>query len=76
MDSDDIACKNRLEKQVEFLNKNEEIDIVGSQVRLIDENGKKIGKIILPCSSSSIWAYSLMHNPFVHPTVTIRKKNS
>ena len=74
MDSDDIAFKNRLEKQVNFLNKNKEIDIVGSQVRLIDENGKKIGKIILPCSSSSIWAYSLMHNPFVHPTVTIRKK--
>jgi glycosyltransferase involved in cell wall biosynthesis len=39
MDSDDIAEKNRLKIQLNYLLKNERVGVVGSFVRIIDHNG-------------------------------------
>lgn len=41
-DSDDISCNDRIEKQVDFLNSNESIDVLGSKVQYIDEFEKNI----------------------------------
>ena len=45
MDSDDISYRDRLKIQIEFLNKfeNKEVGIVGSNIKIIDENSKQIG---------------------------------
>lgn len=40
MDSDDIAVNNRFEKQVAFLCKHENIDVVGGAINEIDSNGR------------------------------------
>lgn len=74
MDADDISKKERLEEQISFLRQNPNVDILGSQALIIDKFDKKIGQIDLPLKHSAIWAYSLMHNPFIHPTVMIKKK--
>jgi glycosyltransferase involved in cell wall biosynthesis len=43
MDADDICFPNRVHKQVEFLNQNEDVDLVGSSVMKIDEHGNETG---------------------------------
>lgn len=37
MDGDDISDKDRIEKQIEYLEKNQEVDLVGNSVKNIDE---------------------------------------
>jgi glycosyltransferase involved in cell wall biosynthesis len=45
LDSDDIAVKNRLERQVDILKNNPDIGMVGSYVRVIREDGTKTKRI-------------------------------
>ncbi|BBB32728.1 glycosyl transferase family 2 [Thermotomaculum hydrothermale] len=40
MDGDDIMLPERLEKQIEFLNKNPELDLIGTQVEIFKEYEK------------------------------------
>lgn len=42
LDSDDIAIASRLKLQVFFLNKNPQIDLVGSRIQYMNESGNKI----------------------------------
>lgn len=42
MDGDDISTPNRLEEQLSFLLKNKDIALVGSNVKMIDEDGNTI----------------------------------
>lgn len=46
IDSDDICHKERFEKQINFLNNNKEVILLGSNFKLIDENGKILKKKI------------------------------
>ena len=45
MDGDDISLPNRIEKQVEFLKFNKEIDLVGLNVIAINEKGEEIKRL-------------------------------
>lgn len=72
MDADDIAHKDRLEKQLSYLQKYN-LDLVGSSVNLIDNNGKSIGKrIALP--SNEINKKLPFKSTFIHPSVLYVKK--
>ena len=44
MDGDDISTPDRLGKLYQYLNDHPEIDLIGSNVITIDENGKEIGR--------------------------------
>ena len=71
MDADDICSLNRLEKQVEFLNKNHSVGLVGSDY----ESFGKINKSIhYPSSYEELKFSALFYNPFCHPSVMIRKE--
>ena len=48
LDADDIANKDRLKKQINFLQKSKNYQIVGSNVILIDKRGNKIKKFYIP----------------------------
>lgn len=70
MDSDDYSFPNRLEKQVEFFNKNPNVDILGTGYR---KYGTK--KIIHPIQSNDACSYStLMCCSIAHPTIMYKRE--
>lgn len=74
MDSDDIAVNNRFEKQLAFLCKHEDIDVVGGAINEIDSNGRDRGKITrYPCSVEACRAFFAKRNPVAYPTVMFRR---
>lgn len=66
-DGDDISIKQRLEKQVEFLEKNEDFDLVGSNMISFNENGI-IGErgVLIAEPDKYIFKTS---TPFCHATI-------
>lgn len=73
MDADDIALPDRIKQQIDFLDANRTIAILGSNTYLIDAAGNEIDKEIYPQSSHDIARAMFIHNPFAHSTVVIRK---
>lgn len=69
MDVDDVSMKERLEKQVTFLDAHNEYAFVGSIINKFDENGT-YGTYILPEKPDK--KDFLWNNPFVHPSVMFR----
>lgn len=75
MDTDDIAKKNRFEKQIELFRKHPNLDIVGSWVdEFQDEITNVLSKRKVPETSKQIMEFSKKRNPFNHPTVMYKKK--
>ncbi|NDW09800.1 glycosyltransferase family 2 protein [Dysgonomonas sp. 520] len=71
MDADDISLPERLEKQVLFLEKNNEVSILGtSYVR--SDNNKQVHH---PENTELIKIYLLEGTTFAHPSVMIRRNN-
>jgi len=72
VDSDDVYLKNRLKKQYDYMQKNPQIDLVGTNA--IIQDGKDVKKLYQPLSNNLIkWAMNF-RCPFLHPTIMIRKK--
>jgi glycosyltransferase involved in cell wall biosynthesis len=72
-DSDDISLPNRLEIQLNFLEKNKEYGIVGSFIKIINENNKISGKRKYPITHEEIIKKIILYSPFAQPSVMIRK---
>lgn len=73
MDADDISMPNRLRKQFNFMEKNPDVGVCGTNVRIVDENGKKREKIYCPLTDSCIKSNLFFCSSFVHPSVFIRR---
>ena len=74
LDSDDFWCdKQKLEKQVKFLDQNQDYGAVGTAMFLIDENGKKIGQVQYPAADKEIRKYMLSSFQLAHPSVLFRR---
>ena len=71
MDSDDISYPNRLRRQLNYLLENN-LDMVGSNVRLIDESGNSIGSRIAP-KGRSINKKIPFGSTFIHPSCMYKK---
>lgn len=71
MDADDISVPNRLELQYEYL-KNENLDMVGSDLKLIDENGSDLGYRTYP-KGRKINQLLPLKNCFAHNTILVKK---
>jgi glycosyltransferase involved in cell wall biosynthesis len=70
MDSDDICLPTRFEKQVDFLYKNEKVDVVGSW---FEKFGYYHELIKLPKSNEEIVLKLLLYTTLAHPCVMMRK---
>ncbi len=73
MDADDISHPQRFEKQLNFLEFHTDIGVLGSWVKIIDENGKKRGFIRAPIDDASIKTRLFWSRGFVHSAVMMRK---
>lgn len=74
MDADDISDLTRIEKQVEFLESNLDIALVGTKVEYINEEGiieRQDG--YRPITSNAIREHLKYHNAFAHPTIMFVK---
>jgi len=73
MDADDVSLPTRLETQMKFMQKNPEVDICGSYVQVINEDGKVIGEIKKPIKDDEIKKELYRLTPLLHPTWFAKK---
>lgn len=74
MDADDISMTDRFEKQMAYLEKHPDVDVVGGAIKEIDEEGKYRNKtIIYPEGPEECREFFSKRNPHAHPTVLFRK---
>ncbi len=71
MDADDISLPNRLERQVTFMDANPDIGLCGAWAKMFGSRKTTIYRA--PIGYEHIRAKVLFDNPFVHPTVMLRK---
>lgn len=79
-DDDDFWHPTKLEKQIAFLDANPHVDFVGTQIRLLDENGEftemgTYGKTVkYPTDNETIKRAMLIgQNPMCHPSVVFKR---
>ncbi|QNQ83111.1 glycosyltransferase [Lactobacillus sp. PV037] len=70
-DDDDISEVTRLEREVDFLDKNTKYDFVGTTATVFDKDGRwgEYKTPEIPTKDSFLWS-----NPYIHPSVMFRKK--
>lgn len=74
MDTDDIATRDRLEKQMNFLAQHPETDIIGSDILEFEGSLDNIlAKREVPHTNAEIRQFAKRRNPFNHMTVLYRK---
>lgn len=75
MDADDISLPERLEKQMQYLEKHPEIDVVGGAIEEIDFKGETRNKVIIyPEDHNECYKFFSRRNPHAHPAVLFRKR--
>jgi len=72
MDDDDIALPERLQCQIDYMLANSEIDIVGGQAWIIDQNDCIIGEMKKPLGKDNIKKYIEYACPIIHPTYLVK----
>lgn len=70
MDADDISNKNRLQEQLYYLLENQNIDLVGSHYKFMN-NGFFY---VLPLNHNDILNQMLISSPIAHPSVFFRRE--
>jgi glycosyltransferase involved in cell wall biosynthesis len=73
MDNDDWSYPERLEKQVNFLEKNPKVGIVGGTMEIIDENGVVSSKRKYNLDDADIRKNLFRYSPFAHPLIMMRR---
>ena len=74
MDADDIAMKDRLQLQYDFIESHSDVDILGGQAEVIDGTGKTICKTKNPLSWQNISKHIKYASPLGHPTYFVRNE--
>lgn len=74
MDADDISLPERLQKQVEFMERNPQTGAIGSCYQEVDESGNVLPRKQNPRSWKDIKKALFFYNPISHPTVMVRKE--
>jgi len=72
MDADDISTPDRLEKQLKYAQEGG-LAVCGTWAEGIDIAGIKTKEMNYPPGIEKVKAYTLLHNPFIHPAVMFRK---
>lgn len=74
MDADDISHKDRISIQVEYMDANPQVGVLGCNCYTIDEKGKIIGCINHPSNNEDIKSKMMFNVAFIHPSVIMRRE--
>lgn len=75
MDTDDICCPNRFEKQVQFIKENPNVVLFSSHIAEFTDSVEQItGYRKVPIGNERIGKYALKRSPFNHMTVVFKKR--
>lgn len=74
MDADDVALPDRLMSEIDFMEKNPEVGLLGGATEWIDATGRSLGVHDFPTHDREIQSAFLTHCPFCHPTALIRRE--
>lgn len=69
MDADDVCAPKRFERQLQFLERRPGVDIVGSNLRFIDEKSRPLSNFKRQADHIDIKFSSLFSTPMMHPTI-------
>ena len=72
LDSDDVAVPSRLGQQLEFMNKNPDCVLLGSDLTIIDERSAIVGQRVYPHSDEELRKAMPRLNPFAQPASMFR----
>jgi len=73
IDSDDLMNKDRLVKQKVFLDRNSEVNCIGTQIVKISESNSSLGKSKYPTRPSFLRRMLRVRNCIAHPSVMFRR---
>jgi Glycosyl transferase family 2 len=73
MDADDVSHPQRLERQLAFMENNDDVAVLGSSYDLIDSGGHIHGRVNLPETDHDIRMALRFRNPICHPAVMLRR---
>ncbi len=73
VDSDDVMAPNRIEKQFDFLEANQQITVLGSSVVEINEHGLVIGKREYPTDPIEMYNSLSKQCTIAHPSVMFKR---
>ena len=73
MDTDDMACRYRFERQLMFMEENPDVGCVGTNVIEISGDGELIQEKRMPLGEEEIMSFLKLRNPLAHPSVMFRK---
>lgn len=78
MDADDVCSSERLARQCEYMHNHPDIDILCSDVNIINANGLLIGKQVQREFNNDVLRDALLYQrtikPIIHPSVMARKE--
>jgi len=74
MDADDLAHRDRLSRQMEFLRGNPSVPLLGSDARLIDARGRWLGRWRTGGSADLVRWDCGFRTPFAHSTAIFRRQ--
>ncbi len=75
IDADDLASKKRIEEQVQYMNENPHVGLLGSFYCLINEEGEVIRQVSPPTSTSQLKKMLITSGtPFRHSSVMIKRE--
>jgi len=68
MDADDISFTERLEKQLKYMQSNQDVDLCGTWVKLINKQGVVIGEKKYPTKPEEVKQAITWYPAVIHPT--------
>ena len=72
MDADDISDPKRIAKQIEYLEKNKDVFLLGTQAYVINKHGEILGEKNTPLNHQEIYSHFFLYNYMIHPSIMFR----
>ncbi len=74
LDADDLWLREKLERQINFMEKNSEIGLLGTGCYEINHKGEMMSKKIFPTKNKILKKILIRYNPFIQSSIMLKKE--